>query len=387
MLFFKKNMINNLLSVIPIILASFFFAFSSKCMPTFFSLFFSSKKYNSTQILLISILFFLGSFFIKYKKNSVKKSIKIFHICTTILSIILLLQNYINQVWIWFFIRFIHGILEISCRNALYNITPYNRSYLFSFSMNFGSSCGFLIMCYQNTFDLLLTITCIFLSLSHLCFTLPIEEKEDIKIHMKKIIHVLDIFLHHRLLFFLLLISSLLVSTFYTLVPLMLLHNNFYKKQILRIMFFSSLGSTLLNLISNYIKKIIGLIKYTEYIIGFLFILYLMCIFIVKKYFFLSIFLSSIMFFIMGFHQSLHLIIIDLLKESIVLKTNSNNLEIRNTLNKINDFSSILGLFLSLFLIKISLPYGLFLLWFLSLIIIYILIKIIVIFNLKIKNL
>lgn len=364
-------MIENIYTIGPTILGGFLFTFASKCIPTFFSVFLLSKGYNNRDIILISSVFFLGALCVKNPYRSITNSMKIFHICATTASIILLLQAYVTKVWIWFLIRFLQGILETLCRNCLYTLMPTTKIQLLIFFMNFGSTIGFLLMCYEEAFPFLFTITGIVLNLSHMSLSFKKNEAEiplPPTISPKPTKSLKDIFVKNHRLFISLILSCLLVSTFGTLLPITLKNNGFYNKQILPIMFIGSLGHTLIQMANYYLKNILGDNNDMKMHIYSLFILYI-CFFFSLR--FAPFLISIFVFFIIGLHQSLHSNITSLVRE----ENQSSPLQIRYATSQINNIGAISASIIALMFISAFPKYGIFGLWFLCLILIRFLIK------------
>jgi len=150
--------------------------------------------------------------------------------------------------------------------------------------------------------------------------------------------------------------------------PDTLKNNGFYNKQILPIMFIGSLGHTLIQMANYYLKNILGDENYTKMHIYFLFMLYISFFFSLR---FLPFLVNIFVFFIIGLHHSLHNIVTSLVKE----ENQSSTLEIRYATNQINSIGSICASIVALIFISAFPKYGIFLLWFLCLIIISFLIS------------
>jgi hypothetical protein len=363
--------INNL-SFDTTILAGFFFTFASKCIPTFFSVFLVTKGYSNREIMLISCVFFLGSLTVRQKTIEKKKSFKIFHICATLASIILLLQSYIDQIWIWLFIRFLQGILETYCRNSLYNIIHVQKIQTLIFFMNCGSTAGFLLMCYKGIFSLLFTLTGILLNLSHMLLSLNKNFKDYTHHNKIQIVNhrsLKDIFRNNSILFLIFILSCFLNSTFGTLFPLTLHNYGFTSTFIVQIMFVGSLGHTFVQAISFYLKNLLGDKQYIKYILIQLIILYFLCILSIQ---YIPILISVCIFFIIGLHISLNGILISVLKNINHIK---HDLEIRNALNQIINIGSICVSMIAVIFINLFPRSGIFILWFFCIFTIILLIR------------
>lgn len=354
----------------PTILSGFLFNFASRCIPTFFSVFLLSKGYSNRDIIIISCVFFIGSFLVNHKASSIKKSVKIFHISATIGSIILLLQAYVDKVWGWFFIRFAQGILETICRNALYNVILPKNMQTLVFFMNCGSTVGFLLMCYDGAFLVLFTITGILLNLSHLCLALQSDHTSNKIINNKYDNHTWkDLFKHNRQLFIGIVLSCVLTSSFNTLLPITLRYHGFNSMYTLQIMFVGSLGHTIIQMLSHFLKNIFGVINYMSYVIYILIVMYVLCILSIM---YLPILTSVFIFFIIGLHNTINSTITTIIKDTHKV---ASDLELRNPMNQINNIGSILTAIIALMFINTFPRYGIFALWIVAVIIIKLLMK------------
>lgn len=344
--------------IIPTLFSGFFFTFASRCIPTFFFFFLSSKGYNNKHIILISSIYFIGSLLTANMIFNVKKSIKMFHVSATIGTIILLLQYQVTRVYGWFFIRFCQGILESICRSALHNIIIDKYRHVLVFIMNLGITLGFLLICYQTDFSLLFTITASLLSLSHLCLAFQSQFHCNNSIKKIKSAKVKDMWFNNKYLFLIVILSYLLNGTFNTILPIMLRANHFSQKETMVVMFTGSLGSTILQLINHYIQNLFGEIASIKKMTNLIIIMYISCFFSIQYF---KHFTGCFIFMIMGIHSSLNTLSGTLLKETFA--KDETDLHLDSAFNKLNNFGSIFAAFLSLIFIDNFSRYGLFINW------------------------
>lgn len=352
-------------AIIPTLFSGFFFNFASRCVPTFFTFFLSAQGYNNKDIILISSIYFIGASFAANMLFNVKKSLKMFHISATVGTIILLLQSRVHKVYGWFLIRFFQGILETICKNALSNIIFDKYKHILSFVMNLGITSGFLFLCYQKDFSLLFTITGILLSLSHLCLAFQSEFHCSNTSLKYKPIDLKTIWINSKYLLLIVILSYLLNGTFNTILPIILKENNFTQNQILTVMFCGSLGTTIVQLITYYIKNLFGEITALKKMINFIIFMYIICFFSIKSF---KVFTGLFIFIIMGIHGSLNGLATGLLKDRF--NQEKVEFELGSTFSKLNNFGSILASILSLFFIDNFSRYGLFINWLLVIIVI-----------------
>ena len=159
-------------------------------------------------------------------------------------------------------------------------------------------------------------------------------------------------------MFLIIVLSYLLNGTFNTILPIILRVNNFSNKDILIIMFTGSLGSTILQLITYYIKNLFGEITSINKMINIVIIMYVACFFSIQYFKYLT---GLFIFIIMGIHYSLNSLFTILLKNSFF--DEKTDLQLDSALNKLNNLGSIFAALLSLFFINNFSRYGLFLNW------------------------
>jgi hypothetical protein len=345
--------------IIPTLFSGFFFTFASRCVPTFFTFFLSNKGYTNKGIILISSIYFLGAILTANIIFNVRKSVKMFHVSATIGTIILLLQYKVHKVYGWFLIRFCQGILESICRNSLHNIFIDKYRHLLVFIMNLGFTCGLLLLCYQEDFLLLFTITGILLSLSHLCLAFQSQFHCNNSLVKLKSATLKDLWIDNKYLFLIVILTYLLNGTFNTILPIMLKENSFTNKEVLRIMFIGSLGNTILQLITHYIKNLFGEITSVKKMTNVILIMYIACFVSIQYFKYLT---SLFIFIIMGIHSSLNFILTNLFKN--ILSKDRKDLHLDSTFQILNSLGSIAAAILSLIFIDNFSRYGLFVNWF-----------------------
>jgi hypothetical protein len=357
-------------SIFPILTGGFFFALANRCIPTFFTIFLSSKNYTNRDIIFISCLFYIGSLFTTYFIYPVilntEKNIKLFYLAATFSSIIVLLQIYIDTVFVWLLIRFFQGVLDNICRNSLKNLILSDYDSQLTFFMNMGVTIGFLLIKFIsiNSFTLLFIIVSISLNLAHVFIHFQSIEhcENNIEKINKNIVNWYFIFQENKKLFIILTLFALLNSTFTIILPIILKNNNFANNEIFIVMLSGSLGNTFLQLIAYYIKNLFGEHKSISKMINIIIILYILCFFSIGFY---QKFTGFLIFSIMGFQTSMNSIFGSIVKQNFLY---NEYLYLNNAINQINNIGGLIASLISLIFINHLSQYGLFLTWLITIV-------------------
>lgn len=356
----------------PVVAGGFLFAFASKCIPTFFSVFLAEKGYSTIDVILISTIFFIGSLCVSHDFIKNKTSNKVFQISAAVGSIILHIQAHIHFVIGWFIIRFIQGAIDILCRNSLNNLVPERYIGSLNFFMNIGSSLGFLLMCFPELFNFILTITGVVLQLSLIVMALQKDHIEyskviDIKRH-KAFTSWYSILRNNSTLFIAMLVSTFLTATFNTILPITLRYNYFVNSSILRIMFVGSLGNAIIQMTGSYMRNMFGtrnFLKITLMVLPFLYLGLLFCMY------YQLMFIVIFVFFISGFHSVINSTVASIFREKEEVSYRLS----RHGINQINHIGSIISSVIALVFITILNRYGLLIFWLLSISAIWLIVR------------
>ena len=355
-------------NTMPVLCGGFLFAFASKCTPTFFSLFLADQGYSTIDIILVSTLFFLGAILVSpdiFKKTS---SNKVFQIAAAIGSTILHVQTHIYFLYGWFFIRFLQGLIDVFCRNSLNNLVQDRHLLVLNFAMNIGSSMGFLLMCFPGIYNLLFTITGVLLNLSFIAILLHKEPREYhrvLEIKKEKTFNNWYVILRANSLLFLgIILTTFFTTTLSTILPITLRNNGFINSDILRIMFVGSLGIAIIQMFGSFLRSMLGIRNFFRLLLISLPFFYLACL---LSLYYKSLLISIFIFFIFGFHNMINGTVASIFREEEGVSARMS----RSGINQINNIGAILSSIIAIAFLTLSPHYGLFMLWFLSIFLIW----------------
>lgn len=350
----------NVMYFIPVLISNFFFNLANKCLPIFFSIFLLDKGLTEIHILLIYILFNIGSLIKPYIYESAKYSIKNILISINILVIITILQYKIALPGMLYVIVFIQGIYDIfsknSFQNIIYNISHnegetefFGRIFLF-FSSLMGMIASLVLYIFQSA-SIMIGMGIVSFAIANIMLVIQNTKAFVYRdLNNKVSANIFYIYRHNFIGALLLFLVLFFTGSFLNVLPLILKHKYFTRLSIFRIIFFTNVGVLLANFIYIRFNRI--LYKHITQLCVLLMGLYISAMFCIKNF---NHFMEIICLFIGFLHTTLTADIRNMLQNDLNLTSQ----EVRIGYNQMFNISSITSLIFAFLFMK-YLQYGFF---------------------------